>query len=130
MKVLSLKISLLGFFCFFALTNVCFAQQGKVVLNQDKNITELLNVKKEMNVNDTNRYKIQIYSGNRKDAESAKASFESAYNQWSPVVQFETPNYKIWAGNFSTRLEADRALKKIKRNFPSAFIFKPKKGTK
>tara|TARA_R110002049_G_scaffold1552_1_gene11992 strand:+ start:20262 stop:20645 length:384 start_codon:yes stop_codon:yes gene_type:complete len=127
MKVLSLKISSLGVFCFLLSAHVCNAQQGTVVLNQDKKITELLNVKKEMNNNDSNRYKIQIYSGNRKDAESAKTNFETAYNQWSPTVSFETPNYKIWAGNFATRLEADRALKKIKKNYPGAFIFKPKK---
>lgn len=86
-----------------------------------------MDVKKEMSDNDTNRYKIQIYSGNRNGAESAKSNFESTYDQWTPIVQFETPNYKIWVGNFVTRLEADRALKKIKSEFPSAFIFKPKK---
>ena len=127
MKILYLKISLLSVFCLSVSTNFCAAQQGKVVVNQDKNITELLNVKKEMNKNDTNRYKIQIYSGNRKDAESANANFMSSFSQWTSVVRFETPNYKIWAGNFATRLEADRALKKIKQNFPSAFIFRPKK---
>jgi hypothetical protein len=40
---------------------------------------------------------------------------------------YETPNYKIWVGNFRTRLEADRALVKVKSKFPTAFIFKPKK---
>ena len=130
MKILYLKISLLGVFYFLASSNFCNAQQGKVVVNQDKSITELLNVKKEMNKNDSNRYKIQIYSGNRKEAESANANFISSFSQWKSVVQFETPNYKTWAGNFATRLEADRALKKIKQNFPSAFIFKPKKDSK
>lgn len=127
MKTLYLKISLLALFCFLASATVCSAQQGKVVINQDKKITELLNVKKEMNKNDVNRYKIQIYSGNRKDAESTKMNFEASFNQWPSKMDFETPNYKIWVGNFATRLEADRALKKVKRNFPSAFIFKPKK---
>ena len=127
MKKMSLKISWLGILCFAGGLHFCIAQQGKVVINQDKNITELLNVKKEMNKTDTNRYKIQIYSGNRKDAESANANFISSFSQWSSVVLFETPNYKTWAGNCTTRLEADRALKKIKKDFPSAFIFKPKK---
>ncbi|ALJ05974.1 translation initiation factor IF-2 [Pseudalgibacter alginicilyticus] len=127
MKVLSLKISLLSIFCFLTCGYYCNAQQGSVIINQDKNITKLMDVKKEMSDNDTNRYKIQIYSGNRNGAESAKSNFESTYDQWTPIVQFETPNYKIWVGNFVTRLEADRALKKIKSEFPSAFIFKPKK---
>ena len=42
-------------------------------------------------------------------------------------MRFETPNYKIWIGNFKTRLEADRALLLIKKKFYSAFVFKPKK---
>ena len=42
-------------------------------------------------------------------------------------MKFETPNYKVWVGNFETRLEADRALRRIKRKFANAFIFKPKK---
>ncbi|MFB9056251.1 SPOR domain-containing protein [Mariniflexile ostreae] len=127
MKTLYLKISLLTVFCFLANLHICSAQQGNVVLNQDKKITRLLDVKKEMNRNDANRYKVQIYSGSRRDAESAKSNFESTYDQWPCTLQFETPNYKIWAGNFTTRLEADRALRKIKNDFPGAFIFKPKK---
>jgi hypothetical protein len=39
---------------------------------------------------------------------------------------YETPNYKIWIGNFRSRLEADKALIKIKKKYINAFIFKPK----
>ena len=45
-------------------------------------------------------------------------------------MKFETPNYKIWIGKFKTRMEAERALVKIKRKFETAFIFKPKKKKK
>ena len=40
---------------------------------------------------------------------------------------FETPNYKVRVGNFRTRLEADRGLVKVQKEFKSAFVFKPKK---
>lgn len=100
-----------------------------MTINQDEKITKLLNIKKEMNRDETDsrRYKIQIYSGNRSGAQSAQTEFSNTYTQWRPVMHYETPNFKVWAGNFSTRLEADRALQKIKRTFSSAFIFKPKK---
>ncbi|MDG1730533.1 MAG: SPOR domain-containing protein [Algibacter sp.] len=83
-----------------------------------------------MNKNDTDsdRYKVQIYSGNRSGAYDAQEEFSSSFGNWDPSMQYETPNFKIWAGNFRTRLEADRALKKIKKKFPNAFIFKPKKS--
>jgi len=110
-------------------STISFSQEGHVTLNQDQNIAVLLNLKKEMNRDERNsdHYKIQIYSGNRAEAQKAKADFNQAFTGWDPSIEYETPNFKIWAGNFTTRLEADRALKKIKKEFPSAFIFKPKK---
>lgn len=130
MKALSLKISLLACFCIAVSSTNCFAQQGTVTLNQDKNIAVLLNLKKEMNKTENatvQYYKIQIYSGNRSEAENAKSKFNAAYAKWNSTIVYEYPNFKIWAGNFATRLEADRALREVKQKFPSAFIFKPKK---
>lgn len=129
MKPLKLKVSLLGLFCLVFTTNYSFSQQGTVSIQQDKKISNLLEIKKEMNKNDSDseRYKIQIYSGNRASAESAQREFNTLFTDWKATIQYETPNFKIWAGNFTTRLEADRALKKIKNKFATAFIFKPKK---
>ncbi|MCH4553996.1 MULTISPECIES: SPOR domain-containing protein [Aestuariibaculum] len=129
MKPLKLKIKLLTTFIIVIVTNFCYGQEGKVTINQDKNIPTLLNLKKEINSseNDSERYRIQIYSGNRSKAESTQSQFEELFPDWHASIQYETPNFKIWAGNFRTRLEADRALKKIKTEFPTAFIFKPKK---
>lgn len=129
MKRLSLKISVLGILSFVMSSTCGFSQQGDVTVNQDKKITELLNIKKEMNKSeaDSDRYKIQIYNGNRAGAKAAQTEFSQSFADWSSTDTYEPPNFKIWVGNFRTRLEADRALKRIKRKFPSAFIFKPKK---
>ncbi|MFH6768502.1 SPOR domain-containing protein [Gaetbulibacter aquiaggeris] len=129
MKTLSLRMSLLVSICLIAFATNGFAQQGTVTLNQDKNIDKLLDLKKEMNKTDnlTDRYKIQVYSGNRGEAEATQTKFNAAYENWKSNIVYEYPNFKIWAGSFTTRLEADRALKEVKRKFPSAFIFKPKK---
>ncbi len=128
MKPLHMKNNFLSIICFFMTLSYSFSQQGNVVVNQDQKINVLLNLKKEMNKNesDSERYKIQVYSGNRSGAYDAQKEFSSAFGDWYASIQYETPNFKIWAGNFRTRLEADRALKRIKRKFPNAFIFKPK----
>ncbi len=128
MNVLKVKVSALFVFCFALVSINAFAQQGDVTINQDKNIPTLLNLKKELNKDEkvSDRYKIQIYNGNRSGASSAQKEFHSIYSDWHSKIVFDTPNFKIWAGSFRTRLEADRALKRIKKNFPSAFIFKPK----
>lgn len=128
-KTMYLKNTIFSIVFALSLTSFGYSQEGKVTINQDERITELMELKKKMNRNETDsrRYKIQVYSGNRTGAKNAQNDFAETFAQWQPVMHYETPNFKVWAGNFSTRLEADRALKKIKRKFPSAFIFKPKK---
>jgi hypothetical protein len=113
----------------FVFTSYSFAQQGQVSINQDHDITRLLNIKKQLNKteNSSDRYKIQIFSGKSIKAYKTLNEFKRLFSDWRVIDAFEEPNYKIWVGNFRTRLEADRALKRIKRKFPSAFIFKPKK---
>ncbi|MFD1616472.1 SPOR domain-containing protein [Gelatiniphilus marinus] len=129
MKTTNLNLLTFVIVFFIFTTANCFAQEGHVVINQDKNISKLLALKKELNKDEkiSDRYKIQIHSGNRASALAAQKEFGSIYANWYSKIVFDTPNFKIWAGNFRTRLEADRALKRIKKNFPSAFIFKPKK---
>ncbi len=101
------------------------AQTGRVNIDQDKDITTLLEFKKDLSTVDL--YKIQVYQGNRSGAEEAKSKFAETYDEWPISMEYETPNYKIWVGNFRSRLEADKALIKIKKNYANAFIFKPKK---
>ena len=110
---------------FLGLSYQINAQEGKVSIDQDKDITTLLEFKKDLNTVDL--YKIQVYQGNRSGAEEAKTNFANIFNEWPISMEYETPNYKIWVGNFRSRLEADKALIKIKKNYANAFIFKPKK---
>lgn len=126
---MNLKNSFLPLILVILSCNFGYSQEGKITINQDDRIKKLLELKKEMNRNETDsrRYKIQVYSGNRGGAQNAQKDFEDTFEEWRPVMHYETPNFKVWAGNFSTRLEADRALKRIKQKFPAAFIFKPKK---
>ncbi|WP_299382435.1 SPOR domain-containing protein [uncultured Lacinutrix sp.] len=123
LKILCLSIGLT------LTSSYVIAQEGTVTVNQDPEISAILKLKKQINNEDedSDRYKIQIYSGSRQRAESIENSFDSSFNSWSSKLVYETPNYKVWVGNFRTRLEADKALLKVKKNFPSAFIFKPKK---
>ncbi|MBR9757361.1 MAG: SPOR domain-containing protein [Algicola sp.] len=109
-------------------TSALCAQSGDLVINQDEKIETLIELKKALNTseNASKRYKIQIFSGNRSSAEAAKSKFSTELPNWTSKMVYETPNYKVWVGSFRTRLEADRALVKIHKEFPTAFIFKPK----
>ena len=104
-------------------TNISMAQDGVVTVNHDKEIETLLRLKKDVNRSVVN-YRIQIFNGNRFGAEKAQAEFLKVFSDWKPSMKFQTPNYKIWVGSFKTRLEADRALLRIKKEFKNAFIIK------
>ncbi len=82
----------------------------------------------KFDIENTGSYKIQLFYGNLNEAHKVLAKFKTTYGgMWSSKIKFETPNYKVWIGNYRNRLEADRALMRIQKKFPSAFIFKPKK---
>lgn len=118
------KISLLVL-AFFTCIGNAMAQQGTVTVDQDRDIVKLLEYKKD--VKTVNLYKIQLDFGSRAEAEALKSKFLNEYSQWPAEMVYETPNYKVWVGNFSTRLEADIALRKIKKTFSKAMVFEPKK---
>ncbi|MGJ8683698.1 MAG: SPOR domain-containing protein [Nonlabens sp.] len=71
------------------------------------------------------RFTIQLYYGEIDGAKRAKASYESTSMSWEANMEYEAPNFKIWVGSYRNKLEAERALIEIKKEFPNAFILKP-----
>jgi len=104
------------------------AQQGSVNIQQNQKVEKLMEVKKELNENNKigDRYVIQLFYGDNGKANEVIQEYRNTYNYPSQIT-YEAPNYKVWIGNFRSRLEADRALISIKENFPSAFIPKPRR---
>ena len=100
------------------------AQNGKVEITQSIEIEKVIEIKKEINKNKS-MLRIQIFNGSREDANNTKEKFENIKVDSIIDMVYETPNYKIWVGNYKTQLEADRKLLEIKRYFPDAFIFRP-----
>ena len=105
------------------------AQEGEVKIEQDSDIDKLLEYKKDIKT--TKLYRIQVFQSIDPDkAQREKSNFLNAYGEWPVEIVWNTPNYKVWVGNFATRLEADRALVKIKKNYMNAIIFQPKSDKK
>ena len=101
-----------------------FGQNGNVKINQSSKLDSIIKLKKELNSKIQN-LRIQIYSGDRENAEQIIEEFIEIYNDTTADVIYETPNYKVWVGNFYTQLEADKRLIEIRKKFRSAFIFRP-----
>jgi len=102
------------------------AQEGQVNISENEKITKLLELKSEMSKDNVigDRFKIQLFYGNNGEANEVIKDYRSKF-EYPSLIAYEAPNYKVWVGNFRNRLEADRALLRIKESFPSAFILKP-----
>ena len=104
------------------------AQQATVTVNEDAKISQLLELKKQLEKDNklSDGFTIQLYYGELNKANSVIKKYRSIYGAWPASIEYETPNYKVWVGSFSSRLEADRALVEVQRSFNSAFILKRK----
>lgn len=120
-KILSISVLMI------LLTNTAFAQTATLTVNQDSRITTLLDLKKQLEKENrlTDGYTIQLYYGELNEANSVVRRYRGSFPNWPASLEYHTPNYKVWAGNFSSRLEAERALLEIRNSFNSAFILKP-----
>ena len=101
-----------------------FGQNGSIKINQSNKLDSIIKLKKELNSKIQN-LRIQIYSGDRENAEQIIQEFNEIFNDTTSDVIYETPNYKVWVGNYYTQLEADKRLIEIRKKFRSAFIFRP-----
>lgn len=110
-------------------TEILVAQQATVTVNQDANIPKLLHLKKELEKDNKlgDGFTIQLYYGELNQANAILNKYKANYSAWPASLEYETPNYKIWVGDFESRLEADRALLEIRKKFPDAFPLKPSK---
>jgi hypothetical protein len=124
--LMNLKVKYLTIFILTVLfTHSVKAQQGQVNIIQDSDIDKLLEYKKDIKTSKV--YKIQVYQSVDPDlAEREKDNFLNLFEEWPAEIIWNTPNYKVWIGNFSTRLEAERAYKKIKKEYMYALILQPK----
>lgn len=105
------------------------AQVQNSGLTQDPKFEQLLNEKRKINpslsVNDF--YKIQIFSGNSETAKKTLNEFRLEFATIDATIVFNTPNYKVWVGNFRTRIEAERNLVDIKERYKNVLLIKPSK---
>lgn len=104
------------------------AQSADLKIKEDPKMQELLALNAKMVKSNKigHRYKIQLGSfSSLNKAEEIKSKFESSYRNLPVQVLYESPNYKVWAGDFTSRLAADRVFLKLKKDYKSAFVFKP-----
>ena len=114
------------YICIFISSQYSYSQSDLIQIKQNPKIDSLIKLKKEINKNLFN-LKIQIFSGKRDKAlELISNHTKNEYPGEEIKLVYETPNYKVWVGDFFTQLQADKKLLLIKKKYPEAFIFRPK----
>ncbi|WP_298392899.1 SPOR domain-containing protein [Flavobacterium sp.] len=123
------KNSLKLLFLTLCLFNINSIKSQNVVVNQDLKFEQLLNEKRKVNSSITinNRYKIQIFNGNSEASKKTLIQFKKENKSYDATIIFNTPFYKVWVGNFKTRIEAERNLNLLKKKYPNAILIKPSK---
>jgi hypothetical protein len=102
--------------------------QGRVKIFQDPSIRTLVNlhISQQKRINGIRGYRISIYMGSgqeaNKQADQSRARFISRYEEVKSYKKFEYPYFKVYVGDFRTKSEALRFLKKMENDYPNAFI--------
>ncbi len=106
-----------------------YCQEAKVSISQDPKFEQLLNEKRKINSSITinDRYKIQIFNGDTENSKKTLLDFKRENKNIDATIVFSTPLYKVWVGNFKTRIEAEKNLNDLKNKYPNAFLIKPNK---
>lgn len=108
--------------------------RGKVEVVKDARIDTFAARRAELNktggVADgvmVNGFRVQIFTGeNRKDAYSAQGKFLEEFPDIRAYIIYNEPNFKVRAGDFRTRMEAEKLQEELKKWFTGTFIISEK----
>jgi hypothetical protein len=124
------------FFVLILASTQAFAQQvrGRVEVIKDPLVDTLIAKRFEINnaagvptAFSSYGYRVQIFSGsNRKDAYSAQARLQDQYPELRTYIIYSEPNFKVRAGDFRTRIEAQKLMQELRSSFSSLFIISEK----
>ncbi len=102
--------------------------QGVVTIRQDPQLDDLLNAHKIYSIQHPgiNGYRIRIFSQlgtqAREEWDMAKARFYSRFPNIPIYQEYKNPSYKIYVGDYRTKVDALKALEVIQQAYPNAFI--------
>ncbi|MBQ6771671.1 MAG: SPOR domain-containing protein [Bacteroidales bacterium] len=108
---------------------ISFAQShGSVNIEQDDRIESLISKQRQLYKLDSsfNGYRIHVFMeiGNEalKHAEEVKKQFEKAFPDIPIYLTYAEPYFRLRAGDFRNRVEAEKCLRRIKPRFKEAFV--------
>jgi len=104
--------------------NKTLGQNKQFELNQEVNFNKLLSEKQSVN-NSFSIYKnfsIQLYHQEKEEIENKYYEFKKKYPNIEATIIYADPKYKLIIGNYRNKIDAERNLKILKKQYPEAFI--------
>ncbi len=107
--------------------NITYSQTDKLNLFYHPKLDSVLKIKKvvDKKIFKKNYYSIQLFSGQFEIGDSISKLVSEKFIEDSVYFYFETPNYKVRLGKYKSKLDAEKKLKILRKEFKSAFIFIP-----
>lgn len=121
----------IGFILVICIHSASAQEKGKVQVTKDPQIDSLIAKRLELSKDSrsgsnisVSGYRVQIFSGlERQQAYAEQAKFKMRFPAYSSYISYVQPNYRVRVGDFRTRLEAEKFMNELKRNYSSLFIF-------
>ncbi len=71
-------------------------------------------------------YRVQIYFGDRKNAQEKRGAFIRKYPNTGAYISYLAPNFRLRVSDFRTRLECEKFKQEVAREYPGSYIVKDK----
>ena len=102
--------------------------EGEIAISQDLRINDLIynHIEQNKRKGGVPGYRIRIYSNlgsfAREESQATKAKFYELFSEIPIYLEYDSPYFKVYVGDFRSNIDALADFKRIKRYFPSAFI--------
>lgn len=96
---------------------------GHVELVQSAAIAELDSIMK-LNPSPLAGYRVQIFFGDRDQAQHERARFLKLYPEMNAYISYLAPNFRLRVGDFRSKIRSEAFKEEILTHFPGSYIVK------
>lgn len=124
-------MKILFYFSILIISNIAFAQKGDVQVVKDTRINALVEKQSKVTPPDIkpqiDGFRVQIFFDSDKTViNNARSKVISQFPKTDTYITYNAPNFFLKAGDFRTRLEAEKFKAQVEAEFPTSFIVSEK----
>lgn len=113
------------------LTTTAFSQEGRIEIVKDSRINALIEKQSAVIPPEVrpqiDGYRIQLFFDSDKNkVNEAKSIFATKFSKVDTYITYNAPNFFLKAGDFRTKLEAERIRAQVESDFPTSFVVREK----